>query len=172
MNNSNEYIEYSLNTTALKKALENADYQKIHDAFSDAIMRSLQMVRASVISNLSTSLPKMSDKANSIAAEVNLKGDEGRVKIIKGKDSNYPCKSDPYWKIHFFELGTKVRKTKGHKVVGYVGKRLKRQGKGHNTGKIEAKHFLLNGVSQSLQSATTELENNLAKAITKAFENK
>lgn len=46
------------------------------------------------------------------------------------------------FRMKFFENGTKQRTTKGRKIVGYVSSRkLKREGKGHNTGSIKPLNF-------------------------------
>ena len=45
------------------------------------------------------------------------------------------------YRLKWFEKGTKLRKTKGHKVAGYEGRHLKRTGKGGNRGKIDSLHF-------------------------------
>ena len=46
------------------------------------------------------------------------------------------------FRMKFFEKGTKQRTTKGRKIVGYINShKLKREGKGHNTGSIKPLYF-------------------------------
>ena len=63
------------------------------------------------------------------------------------------------YKLWWFEMGTKERHTRGHKITGeeYVGKRkyLTRSGKGHRTGRIKPLYFF-KAAREGSESAITE----------------
>lgn len=65
---------------------------------------------------------------------VSVKGDKAYI------EASVSIMND--FRMKFFENGTKERKTKGRKIVGYTGlRKLKREGKGHNTGSIKPLYF-------------------------------
>lgn len=72
------------------------------------------------------------------------------------------------FRMKFFENGTKQRTTKGRKIVGYISShRLKREGKGHNTGSIKPLYFfrkarqnetaINDAITQSINNALSKL---------------
>lgn len=65
---------------------------------------------------------------------VSVKGDKAYI------EASVSIMND--FRMKFFENGTKERKTKGRKIVGYTSlRKLKRDGKGHNTGSIKPLYF-------------------------------
>lgn len=175
-----EYAEFKLNAGILKKALENAEYKKLHDQFATAIDKSLQIIKSQAQESLRSGMPSLAKYADTIASEVRMDAEEGRVKIIKGKEPGYQCKDTPNWKLHIFEGGTKIRKTKSRKIDRDAAKEsykatqrwakaYKRVGKGHTTGKVSAVHFFESAKQQSLGRAADELTKYLSQSIEKAF---
>lgn len=74
------------------------------------------------------------------------------------------------FRMKFFEKGTKQRSTKGRKIVGYINSRhLKREGKGHNTGAIQAKYFFreARNDNNSINEAITQSINNALSKLNK-----
>lgn len=71
------------------------------------------------------------------------------------------------YRLKFFEKGTKQRRTKGRKIVGYAsnGRNLKREGKGHYTGAIKAKYFFKDARNQS----ETAIDEAMIKSIQTAL---
>ena len=72
------------------------------------------------------------------------------------------------FRMKLFEKGTKQRTTKGRKIVGYINsRRLKREGKGHNTGSIKPLYFfkqarqnetaINDAITQSINNALSKL---------------
>lgn len=72
------------------------------------------------------------------------------------------------FRMKFFEKGTKQRTTKGRKIVGYTDShKLKREGKGHNTGAIKPLYFfrqarqnetaIKDAIMQSIDNALNKL---------------
>lgn len=72
------------------------------------------------------------------------------------------------FRMKFFEKGTRERTTKGRKIVGYINShRLKREGKGHNTGSIKPLYFfrqarqnetaINDAITQSINNALSKL---------------
>lgn len=72
------------------------------------------------------------------------------------------------FRMKFFEKGTRERTTKGRKIVGYItSHRLKREGKGHNTGSIKPLYFfkkarenetaINDAITQSINNALSKL---------------
>lgn len=72
------------------------------------------------------------------------------------------------FRMKFFEKGTRQRTTKGRKIVGYAERhRLKREGKGHNTGSIKPLYFfrqarqnesaINDAITQSINNALSKL---------------
>ena len=72
------------------------------------------------------------------------------------------------FRMKFFEKGTRERTTKGRKIVGYISShRLKREGKGHNTGSIKPLYFfrqarenetaINDAITQSINNALSKL---------------
>lgn len=69
------------------------------------------------------------------------------------------------FRMKFFENGTKQRTTKGRKIVGYVSSRkLKREGKGHNTGSIKPLNFF-----KQARENETAITDAMIKSINNAF---
>lgn len=68
------------------------------------------------------------------------------------------------FRMKFFEKGTAERYTKGRKITGYAdnGRNLKREGKGHYTGKITATNFFA--------AARNSSENNINDAMLSSIE--
>lgn len=68
------------------------------------------------------------------------------------------------FRMKFFEKGTVERFTKGRKITGYAenGRNLKREGKGHYTGKITATNFFA--------AARNSSENNINDAMLSSIE--
>lgn len=88
-------------------------------------------------------------------------------------------KKEPSVKVHimadyrakFFEMGTKKRTTKGHKIVGgyrlSIGGRLyrKRKGKGANRGIIDAGHYFRTAQQLTERGIFDAMDRDLSKAI-------
>jgi hypothetical protein len=67
--------------------------------------------------------------------------------------------------MKFFENGTKQRTTKGRKIAGYItSHRLKREGKGHNTGSIKPLNFF-----KKARENETAITDAMIKSINNAF---
>jgi hypothetical protein len=63
------------------------------------------------------------------------------------------------FRLKFFELGTKDRYTKGHKIMGYNNSHsLKRSGKGGYKGKINALYFFKNAQEKSERQVFDSLD--------------
>lgn len=93
---------------------------------------------------------------------VSVKGDKAYIEASVSIMNDYRMK--------FFEKGTKDRQTKGRKVTGYIdAHHLKREGKGHYTGKITATYFFRsardNSQSQVEQAMTDSLNKSISNAI-------
>lgn len=79
------------------------------------------------------------------------------------------------YRVKWFEMGTRERKTKGRRITGLarVGKRLHavRTGKGHSTGRIRPEHFFLKAQRQTegqvRQTIDTEMKKNIRKQLKK-----
>lgn len=75
------------------------------------------------------------------------------------------------YRVKWFEMGTRRRKTKGRRIVGsaYVGKRklLVRSGKGHDTGSIRAEWFFRKAQRQTLPQVEKKINDEMTKAIRK-----
>lgn len=95
-------------------------------------------------------------------------------KYGKSLESGIKLKSDGYgeiavhimgdFRLKFFEKGTKQRFTKGHKVTGYSGRRLKRTGKGGNRGSIQGLYFF-----KSARQNEEQINNVISKSITESL---
>lgn len=79
------------------------------------------------------------------------------------------------FRAKFFEMGTRIRHTKGIKVTGsyYKGKRkyLNRKGKGRNTGRIKAGWFFKKAQAETERKVFSVIDENISKAI-KRIQNK
>ena len=92
-------------------------------------------------------------------------------KYGKSLESGIKVKADAYgevkvhimgdFRLRFFEKGTKQRQTKGHKVTGYAGRRLKRSGRGGNRGSIKALNFF-----KAARQSQTQINNVINQSIT------
>lgn len=75
------------------------------------------------------------------------------------------------FRAKFFELGTRERYTKGHKITGsyYKGRRkyLKRTGKPGRRGKIEAGHHFKTAQDLTRERIFSEMDQRTSKAIIK-----
>ena len=72
------------------------------------------------------------------------------------------------FRMKFFEMGTKERTTKGRKILGYAenGRNLKREGKGHSTGRIKPLYFFRDARQDTApinEAMTKSLDNALKK---------
>ena len=93
---------------------------------------------------------------------ITLKGDKAYCEAIVSIMSDFRMK--------FFETGTKQRKTKGRKIVGYANERqtrLKREGKGHDTGAITATYFFRNARTQSETAINEAMKQSIDNALKK-----
>lgn len=93
---------------------------------------------------------------------VSVKGDKAYIEASVSIMNDYRMK--------FFEKGTADRQTKGRKITGYIdAHHLKREGKGHYTGKITATNFFRsardNSQSQVEQAMTDSLNKSISNAI-------
>lgn len=172
---SREYVAFKLNSNALTRALDNVEYKNLHNTFADAIQKSLEVIRAEAKTQLGSKVPNLAKYADTIVAEVAMTADEGRVKIIKDKQPNYKCKDEPYYLLHFFEKGTKVRKKK---TDGYhyenntntkQGGARKHRNRGKSTGQIQPANFLSTAVASKEGEAYRTLEEALSKSIQEAW---
>ena len=95
-------------------------------------------------------------------------------KYGKSLESGIKLKSDGYgeisvhimgdFRLKFFEKGTKQRRTKGHKITGYAGRRLKRSGKGGNRGSIKGLYFF-----KSARQNEGQINEVISKSITETL---
>lgn len=71
------------------------------------------------------------------------------------------------FRMKFFEKGTAERYTKSSKINGYQddGKHLKREGKGHYTGKITATYFFKSARDNSESAVNQAMTESLEKSI-------
>jgi hypothetical protein len=73
------------------------------------------------------------------------------------------------FRAKFFEMGTKDRRTKGHRITGefVVGKRIyrKRSGKGGYRGKIKAGHFFRKAQELTEGKIFQNMDNEMTKSI-------
>ena len=80
------------------------------------------------------------------------------------------------FRIKFFEMGTRERRTKGYKIVGSYrkGKRkyLIREGKGRRTGRISAGWYFLKAQQLTERQVFDSIETNLSQAIEKIWNKK
>lgn len=96
---------------------------------------------------------------------VRIKGEkaylEVRVSIMKD------------FRMKFFETGTKMRKTKGHKITGsyFKGKRkyLEREGEPGNRGQIKALHFFRDARSSAGGQVEAAMRNSIDKSLRKIW---
>lgn len=75
----------------------------------------------------------MGSSANSMVQGVKLKADKAYSEISVHIMGDY--------RLKWFEKGTKIRKTKGHKITGYDKRQRVRSGKGGNRGAIKALYY-------------------------------
>ncbi|MCI6342101.1 MAG: hypothetical protein MR788_06025 [Prevotella sp.] len=75
------------------------------------------------------------------------------------------------FRMKFFEKGTAERYTKGHKITGYAdnGRNLKREGKGHYTGKITATNFFAAARNSSEQNVNDAMLSSIEKSLKNAI---
>lgn len=73
--------------------------------------------------------------------------------------------------MKFFEKGTVERYTKGRKITGYAdnGRNLKREGKGHYTGKITATNFFATARNNSEQNINDAMLSSIEKSLKNAI---
>lgn len=93
---------------------------------------------------------------------ITVKGDKAYCEAIVSIMSDFRMK--------FFEKGTKPRRTKGRKIVGYANERqtrLKREGKGHSTGAIKATYFFRNAREQSETAVNEAMKISIDNALKK-----
>lgn len=91
---------------------------------------------------------------------VSVKGDKAYIEASVSIMNDYRMK--------FFEKGTKDRQTKGHKVTGYIdAHHLKREGKGHYTGKITATNFF----RSARDNSQTQVEKAMMDSLNKSIQN-
>lgn len=75
------------------------------------------------------------------------------------------------FRMKFFEKGTRQRTTKGRKITGYINtRRLKREGKGHNTGAIQAKYFFKNARTASDTAINEAMKASIDNALKKLIQ--
>lgn len=92
------------------------------------------------------------------------------IKVEK-KDSSVKVHIMADYRAKFFEMGTKKRTTKGHKIVGgyrlSLGGRLyrKRKGKGANRGSIDAGHYFRTAQHLTERRIFDGIDKNLSKEI-------
>jgi hypothetical protein len=102
--------------------------------------------------------------------EVKKKYRIASVKVIKGDTPSVKVHIMSDFRAKFFELGTKDRKTRGHKVTGYGGKRSwykTRTGKGGARGKITAGYYFRRAQEQTERKIFDNMDEEMRKAITK-----
>ena len=75
------------------------------------------------------------------------------------------------FRMKFFEKGTAERYTKGRKITGYAdnGRNLKREGKGHYTGKITATNFFATARNSSEQNINDAMLSSIEKSLKNAI---
>ena len=93
-----------------------------------------------------------------------------RYKIAKNaKESKVHIMGD--FRLKFFELGTKDRRTKGYRVVGkhWVGGRIykERKGSGGFRGRIEASKFFVKGKEMSERQVFASMDQIFSKHVEK-----
>lgn len=93
---------------------------------------------------------------------VSVKGDKAYLEASVSIMNDYRMK--------FLEKGTKDRQTKGRKVTGYIdAHHLKREGKGHYTGKITATNFFRSARDNSQSQVEKAMIDSLNKSIQNAI---
>lgn len=100
------------------------------------------------------------------------------AKIVIGKDKK-SCKVhilDDY-KVKWFEMGTKERRTKGHRNVGYYsisaeGNRryALRTGKPGYRGRIKAEHFFVDAQNRCERRVFDEMDKRVSEGVVKVWE--
>lgn len=93
---------------------------------------------------------------------VTVKGDKAYIEATVSIMNDFRMK--------FFEKGTRQRTTKGRKIVGYISShRLKREGKGHNTGSIKPLYFFKQARENetAINDAITQSINNVLSKLNK-----
>ena len=75
------------------------------------------------------------------------------------------------FRMKFFEKGTAERYTKGRKITGYAenGRNLKREGKGHYTGKITARNCFATARNSSEKNINDAMLSSIEKSLKNAI---
>lgn len=87
-----------------------------------------------------------------------------KVKVVSEREAKVHIMGD--FRLKFFEKGTRMRQTKGHRITGYTGRnRLQRSGRGGNRGRIEGKWFFKRAQQQSEQQVFSSIDSLLTQSI-------
>lgn len=112
-----------------------------------ALKKGAQALQEQTQTNLKTAF----SGGSSMAKGVKLKADKAYSEVSVHIMGDY--------RLKWFEKGTQIRKTKGHKITGYNRSRRIRSGKGANRGRIRPYYFFR-------QARQGNIENIITQAIT------
>lgn len=121
--------------------VDDSQVKNLFDKLSDEnrktiLFRALQKGAKALQAQTQTNLKAAFNGGASMAKGVKLKADKSYNEISVNIMGDY--------RLRWFEKGTQIRKTKGHKVTGYDRWRKVRSGKGANRGRIRPLYFFRN----------------------------
>lgn len=164
--------EVTFDARQVVKMLDRLNGVEMKNAAVSALRKGANILAKKTTSNFRSKI-----KINAKRTEIIKRGNGKNIKKIRRIATVKVDKKKLAAKVHimsdfrlkFFEMGTKERRTKGYRITGayYKGRRkyLRRKGKGRRTGRIKPGWYFRSAMNETEHAVFASIESNLSKAI-------
>lgn len=162
-------INAQINTTEIDNLLKSLE-DSVNDIINEGLKAASEVYLKSVLQSLRKEMGSAADTTGIKTGWNTCKYPlSSGVNIWKNPQNlEYGVNALRDFRLRFFEGGTAQRTTKGRKITGYqkgTKRRLERQGKGSNKGRITANHFFTKGINKGENDAMRLLQEAIITAI-------